>query len=383
MRIQGRLRFIMFMLSSSVVRVILAVALLAPLLVAQGTRLDPRSTMHITLPEDSPVTVVSADWGESTATARGGAMLLDLHTSMSFRNSGSQRIRGVTLLVQAQEVTPGGKASVSVPSLNVAPGENFPVRIDLRLLRPLQSGSGPLIEVALDGVLFDDLSFYGPNRLNSRRSMTVWELEARRDRQHFRQVLESRGREALRGEMLSSLDRQADRVGMDARVAQAGRSTTTRSERQIELAFLQAPNSPVLTDTGMVRVADNEARSPRMFVRNRSERVIRGLEMGWLVKDARGREFVAGAVPLDVTLQPKQRSTLVQDVTFRFTQPGGAAIPISEMTAFLTSVEFTDGSMWVPDRTARWPTPSPEEQRLTEIYRKKGIDALVGELHRF
>jgi hypothetical protein len=28
--------------------------------------------------------------------------------------------------------------------------------------------------------------FYGPDRLNSRRSMTGWELEARRDRRHFR-----------------------------------------------------------------------------------------------------------------------------------------------------------------------------------------------------
>ena len=66
--------------------------------------------MHITFPEDSPVTVVSADWGESNASARGGAMLLDLHTSLSLRNSGSRRIRGITLLVSAQEVTPGGKA---------------------------------------------------------------------------------------------------------------------------------------------------------------------------------------------------------------------------------------------------------------------------------
>ena len=74
-----------------------------------------------------------------------------------------------------------------VPSLNAGPGENFPIRIDLRLLRPLQS-NGPLVEIGLDGILFDDLSFYGPNRLNSRRSMTVWEMEARRDRQFFKQV---------------------------------------------------------------------------------------------------------------------------------------------------------------------------------------------------
>src|SRR5512140_3839619 len=140
---------------------------------------DARSSVKINLPPDSPVTLVSADWGESRATPRGGAMQLDLHASLQLRNAGPRRVRGVTLLVLAQDVTPGGKASVSAPSLDVGAAEVFPVRIDLRLLRPL--GGGPLVEVGLDGVLFDDLSFYGPDRLNSRRSMTSWELEARRD----------------------------------------------------------------------------------------------------------------------------------------------------------------------------------------------------------
>ena len=55
-------------------------------------------------------------------------MLLDLHTSLVLKNTGQRRIRGITLLVQAQEVTPGGKASVSVPSLNVAQGQTLPVK---------------------------------------------------------------------------------------------------------------------------------------------------------------------------------------------------------------------------------------------------------------
>lgn len=355
----------------------------AAMLLAQGTRLSSTSTMHITLPEDSPVTVVSADWGESTATARGGAMLLDLHTSLSLRNSGNRNIRGITLLVQAQEVTPGGKGSVSVPSLNVPPGHNFPIRIDLQLLRPLHTGAGPLVEVQLDGVLFDDLSFFGPNRLNSRRSMTVWELEARRDREFLKHVLATRGREGLKAEMLACLERQSGRGSADARVALAGRSTVTRAERQIELAFLQSPNAPVVSDTGMVRIANNEARTPRIFLRNRSERAVRGLEMAWLIKDSQGKEYVAGAMPMEVSLQPRQRTALVQDVTLKFTQPGGAPISIEEMTAYLASVEFADGTMWVPERMPRWPTPSPEEQRLTEIYRKRGLDALIQELNRF
>jgi hypothetical protein len=365
------------------IRTSFAFVLLAAAAWGQTQKLDPRSTMHITFPEDSPVTVVSADWGESNASARGGAMLLDLHTSLSLRNSGSRRIRGITLLVSAQDVTPGGKASVSVPSLNAAPGDNFPIRIDLRLLRPLQAENGPLVEIGLDGVLFDDLSFFGPNRLNSRRSMTVWEMEARRDRQYFRQVLESRGREALKAEMLASLDHQADRSVMDARVAQSGRSTISRNERQIQVAFLETPSAPVFASDGLVRIADNEARSPRLYIKNTTSRPVRALEMGWLVKDERGREFVAGSIPVDVSLAPGQKTTLVQDVTFKFSQSSGEPIGIADMKAFVSSVEFSDGKMWVPERSVKMPTPSPEEQRLTALYRKKGLEALVDELKRF
>ncbi len=119
---------------------------------AQETALDTRSSLKVQLPADSPVTLVSADWGESNASARGSAMVLDLRSSLSLRNSAPLRIRGITLLVLAQEVTPGGKASVSVPSLNVGPGENFPVRIDLRLLRPLPVLGGPLVVVRRGGV---------------------------------------------------------------------------------------------------------------------------------------------------------------------------------------------------------------------------------------
>jgi hypothetical protein len=310
-------------------------------------------------------------------------MLLDLHTSLSLRNSGNRRVRGVTLLVSAQDVTPGGKASVTVPSLNAGPGENFPIRIDLRLMRPLQSGNGPLVEIGLDGILFDDLSFFGPDKLNSRRSMTVWELEARRDRQHFKHIFESRGRDALKGEMLASLDRQAERSTMDMRVAQSGRATTTRDERQIQVAFLESPTAPVSAFDGMVRISDNEARSPRLFMRNSTSKPVRSVEMGWMVKDDRGAQFIAGSIPIDVPLGPRQKTTVVQDVTFKFTHAGGQPVRIADMTAFLSSVEFADGSMWVPDRSIQLPTPSPEEQRLTSLYRKRGLEAVVEELRRF
>ncbi len=77
--------------------------------------------------------------GDSTQRARGGAFFVDVHAALSLRNSSQRRIRAITLSVVSQEVTPGGKGSVSVPSLDVAPGETFPLGVDLRLLRPIGS----------------------------------------------------------------------------------------------------------------------------------------------------------------------------------------------------------------------------------------------------
>src|SRR5262245_4438378 len=158
-------------------RVILP-ALLLSVCVAQDTPLDPHSSIAISFPPDSPVTLVSSDVGESRASARGGAMVLDLHMALKLRNGSSHRVRGLTMVVSAQEVTPGGKGSVAVPCLDVAAGEVFPLPINIRLLRPLQIQGGPLVQVRLDGILFNDYSFYGPNLLDSRRSMMVWETEA-------------------------------------------------------------------------------------------------------------------------------------------------------------------------------------------------------------
>ena len=126
---------------------------------AQETPLDPTSSIKIDLPADSPLTLLSTSLGDSRATARGGAIVLDLHMGLTLRNSGTKHVRGVTLLVTAQEFAPGGKGSVARPSIDVPPGQNFNLPVDIRLVRPVGESAGPLVRVQLDGVLFDDLSF--------------------------------------------------------------------------------------------------------------------------------------------------------------------------------------------------------------------------------
>ena len=104
------------------------------------------SSIHIDLGKDSPVVLVDSATGESRATATGSALVIDLHMSLSLRNTGSKRIHSLKLGVVAQEVAVGGKGSVAQPGMNVAPGETFPVPIDLQLMKPAQA-AGPLVEV--------------------------------------------------------------------------------------------------------------------------------------------------------------------------------------------------------------------------------------------
>jgi hypothetical protein len=364
-------------------------------LYAQSTTLDPSSSIKIDLPPDSPLNLISTTMGDSRATSRGGAIVLDLHMGLTLRNSGARHIRGVTLLITAQEFAPGGKGSVARPSIDVPPGENFTLPIDIRLVRPVRDTAGPLVRVQLDGVLFDDLSFYGPNKLNSQRALTFWEVEAQRDRAYFKQALQARGQTGLQQEILTSIARQADRPQLDVSLSRNGRSVgaaVPATDHMAQFAFLNLPGAPVQPIEGWAAISGNEARSPQIEVVNNSGKPVRYVEIGWLVKDKQGREYLAGSVPASesaMVLPAGQHTHLQQDTALKFSR-AGRPIEIDGMTAYVSQVEFADGHVWVPSRRdldssplLRVTAPSPEEQRLADIYAKKGLPALVAELNRY
>jgi hypothetical protein len=321
------------------------------------TEFDVARSLKVQFPADAPLAFASVDPGDSRATVRGGALVVDLHSSLMLRNVGTQHIRGITLLIAAQEVTPGGKASVSVPSLDIAPGDTFSVRLDLRLLRPPLPGgmNGPLVQVTLDGVLFDSLAFYGPNKLNSRRAMTTWELEARRDRKFFAAALAGGGIDGLRQAVITAQARMDARPRLDVQVAR-GRVTAYDPSHNVEFAFVKFPESPVDSVRGTAAVTATEIHSPRLELRNSSSKPVSYIEMGWILADSTGKEVFASTVPAKVNL----------------------------------AVEFTDGEVWIPSRqdlsrghVDSLAAPSAEEERLLGLYRKKGLNALVAELKKF
>src|SRR5437763_10514749 len=110
------------MRSNGQIRLAVVGALCAAAAFAQEAPL-PSNSVGFHLPKDSPVSVLSYDPRQSRASMGGAAMVLDLHLSLTLRNDGAGRIHGITLRVVSQEIAMGGKGSVTIPSLNVAPGE--------------------------------------------------------------------------------------------------------------------------------------------------------------------------------------------------------------------------------------------------------------------
>ena len=368
----------------------------AATLMAQGYAL-PSGSISIKFPDDSPVLFSGSLTDQSRATARGAAMVIDLHLSMLLRNvSGSKQIHGVTLRVVSQEVAVGGKGSVTYPSLHIGPGESFPVRIEMQLMRPTQAVNGPLVEVNLDGVLFQDLTFYGPNRLNSKRTMTAEELEARRDRDYFKRVLAQNGAPGLQSAVLESLMRQSERPRLDALVMRGGPSVASSAnpaqESTANFAFLRFPDSPIAPIEGSAQISGNEARAPRVQVQNNSSKAVKYFELGWLVSDSSGQQYLAASLPASdpgLLLRPSRTAQVMQDTALRFTR-NGQPVKVQSMTGFVSQVEFMDGEIWIPSRQTlesadllRLLAPSPEEQRITDLYRRSGIGALLEDLKRY
>jgi hypothetical protein len=349
--------------------------------------------LTVKFPDDSPVLQVSSSMGATTAHPRGVSMAIDLHASLVLRNVGRKPISSLTLRVEAQDLTPSGKGSVIIPSLYVQPGEVFPVRLDMELLRPFNvaKNDSALVEVSLDCALFNDLSYYGPDRLHSLRALLVYELEAKRDRRYLAALLEAGRLPELRRELNFGLpDMLPQQLGLE--LLQGPRASSPH-EQAVAVSTVSFPSSPVQPIRGAAQVAGNEVRGPQVEVRNTSHRSVRSIEMGWIVRDELGRDFVAGSVPSAMPLGPIQTASMSEPGTLRFSRSTGQPMVIGALMAFVNNVEFADGNLWIPSRSdideatndpilRRELATSPEQQRLADIFRRKGMSGLAEALKR-
>lgn len=354
---------------------------------AAGVWATAAGTAHwvsFAFPSDSPVLVSSFTLGPTTARVEGSSMALDLHALLRLRNTGKKVISGLTLLVQAEDLTSGGKGSVTIPNLDAQPGDSFPVHINMELKRPFGGppNKGAILKISLDCALFGDLTAYGPDTLGSHRALLLYELEGRRDRHYLAHLLATgRIEEAVR-DLNSGSDSAPQQLGLEL-LRQPG----TRVTRAVKVGALSFPGAPVKPVGGAARVSRNEVSASRIEVVNYSRKTVRSIDMGWIVRDARGREFVAGAVPTLTHIEPVQAATMAERGALRFSHPAGEPMTIGSLMAFVSDVEFADGKLWIPTRAdiqaatsdpslRRQLSASPEQQHLADVYRRKGLAGL-------
>ena len=164
--------------------------------------------------------------------------------------------------------------------------------------------------------------------------MTFWEMQNQRDRNYLKQVLATRGTSALEAEMLASLNRQAERPGLDVQVRRGGRVVAGAAipSHMSQFAFLNLPQAPVELTDGFADVSGNEAKDAKIHLDNKSRRSVKYVEVGWIVKDTDGHEFMAGSMPsteTDIYLPAGQRGELFQDTTLRFSMVRAARSPLA------------------------------------------------------
>jgi hypothetical protein len=118
---------------------------------------------------------------------------------------------------------------------------------------------------------------------------------------------------------------------------------------------------------------------------------VKFVELGWLLRDPNGQQYLAASVPAtdSLYLPAGKKASVEQDTALRVTR-NGQQVNIKGASAFVSKVQFADGRLWVPSREDLERTalvkilpPSAEEQRLSSLYVTKGLNALVDELKKF
>jgi hypothetical protein len=200
----------------------------------------------------------------------------------------------------------------------------------------------------------------------------------------------------LQSAVLESLVRQSERPRLDALVIRGGPSVASASNpaqgSTAKFAFLHFPDSPIAPLDGSAQISGNEARAPQVQVQNNSSKTVKYFELGWLVSDPSGRQYLAASLPASdpgLLLRPSRTAQVMQDSTLRFSR-NGQPVKIQGMTGFVSQVEFDNGEMWIPSRQTlesaallRLLAPSAEEQRLSDLYRRNGINALMEDLKKY
>src|SRR5208283_5254936 len=109
------------------------------------------------------------------------------------------------------------------------------------------------------------------------------------------------------------------------------------AEHQEQFAFLKFPDAPVEPVEGWAQLAGNEVRAPRIQVMNKSDKAVKYVELGWLVRDQKGQQYMAASLPAAdpaLYLPPGRTARVVQETALRVSR-NGQPLSIQGMTGFV------------------------------------------------
>jgi hypothetical protein len=99
-----------------------------------------------------------------------------------------------------------------------------------------------------------------------------------------------------------------------------------------------------------------------------------------MVHDDHGHEAIATNLPAEVALPPGGTTSIHRENTVRVSLAGAGPLNVAGVTGFVGLVEFADGELWVPPQPLAAVTG--EQQRLAELYRHRGLAAVLDQLRR-
>lgn len=346
-------------------------------------------SLRLNLPNDTPVLLESFDVGTGAQHQRGfpGAGRFD--AALKLRNIASKTIVGIVFTINYDALGHLPAASVITTGLHVPPAAEFPLHMSLQTAQGTRMAlnSPASLNVSLDCVLFSDLSFYGSDPLHERDNLIVYELQARRERSYVGELIKADRLPEVREELNFGLPPEPPAWVLTlAAEPKVVRGKTLTLQPLVE-------DSPVQMSSGTIQVNGGRFWGPEFEVHVRATPVVpSSVDVALIIADQRGREAVAAILPFTLN-GAKGESTVRCSLAGEASALDSVPVLIRKCYAFISDIKFVDGSVWIPGRADLEKASDgsllsalascPERQRLADVFRRGGIEAVMSDLKQF
>ena len=344
------------------------------------------SALRVDLPRDSPLLLQSVDVHgshDNLLAADASAQFVEMH----LRNTSQREIVGVALDVAGR--AGGARATVTLPALRAAPGGDVTVRFQLADGRTgtRNTPPEPKLQIALDAVLFADLTSYGPDRLQSKRELLLAALEGRRERAQLSSLL-AKGRLP---EVRQYLNFGLPPTPSPFQFSLLQTTLAAPTSGRVPLTTLAIGNAPLKLLAVDAQLSSGQLAYPSLVVFNQSRSAIRSVWVNVAVRDEHGEERLLASIPISQPILPLQTVRIGSAFAASLSRESGPPVVIRAAICYLRGIEWADGTVWIPSSEDMLNATtdaqlqiamqdSSERQRLASLFRRAGIAGVQRDL---